>query len=60
MKAGEIAVPLEPGNEMPVVRHQAIGTQSHPASTERFLDNPLEREEILVLVKERPPPHAPV
>src|SRR5208337_3521343 len=55
---GKIAIPLGPNDEMPMVGHQTVSAQSQSASSQRFLNDPLERQKVLVLVKStlRPTP----
>ncbi len=57
---GKIAIPLGPNDKMPLVGHQAIHAQPHPASSKRFLKDSLERQEVLVLGEKQSPPHASV
>jgi hypothetical protein len=57
---GKIAIPLGPNDEMPMVRHQTASAQPHPASSQRFLNDPLERQEVLVLGENHSPARASV
>jgi len=57
---GKIAIPLGPNDEMPVVGHQTVSPQPHPASSQRFLNDPLERPKVLVLGEKHSPAHASV
>jgi hypothetical protein len=57
---GQIAIVLGPRDKMPVIGHQAVSAQPHPASSQRFRNDPLERQEVLVLGEKRSPAHASV
>src|SRR5208337_2677384 len=57
---GKIAIPLGPNDEMPVVGHQTVSPQPHPASSQRFLNDPLERQKVLVLGEKHSPARASV
>jgi hypothetical protein len=57
---GKIAIPLGPNDEMPVVGHQTVSAQPHPASSQRFLNDPLKRHKVLVFGEKQPPAHASV
>src|SRR5271157_4958566 len=57
---GKIAIPLGPNDKMPMVGHQTVSAQPHPASSLRFLNDPLERQKVLVLGEKHSPAHAPV
>src|SRR5208337_468415 len=57
---GKIAIPLGPNEKMPVVGHQTVSAQPHPASSQRFLNDPLERQKVLVLGEKHSPAHASV
>jgi hypothetical protein len=59
-KRGKIAIPLRPNDKMPMIGHQTISTQPHPTGTQRLLDDPLERQKILVLGEEHSPAHASI
>src|SRR5271166_1623212 len=45
---------------MPMVGHQTVSAHPHPASSQRFLNDPLERQEVLVLSEKQSPAHASV
>jgi hypothetical protein len=57
---GKIAIPLGPNDKMPMVGHQTVSAQPHAASSQRFLNDPLERQEVLVLGEKHSPAHASV
>jgi len=57
---GKIAIPLGPNDKMPMVGHQTVSAQPHPASSQRFLNDPLERQKVLVLGEKQSPAHASV
>src|SRR5271157_2343594 len=52
---GKIAIPLGPNDEMPVVGHQTASPPPHPASSRRFLNDPLRRQKVLVLGEKHSP-----
>ena len=56
----KLAIVLRPDHKMPMIGEQAVGAESHRAGAKRLLDDPLERQEILVLVKQRPAAHASI
>jgi len=43
-----------------VIRYQTVSAQSHPASSQRFLNDPLERQKVLVLCEKHSPARASV
>jgi hypothetical protein len=57
---GKIAISLGPNDKMPMVGHQTVSAQPHPASSQRFLNDPLERQEVLVLGEKQSPAQASV
>src|SRR5208283_1549041 len=57
---GKIAISLGPNDKMPMVGHQTVSAQPHPASSQRFLNDPLERQEVLVLGEKQSTAHASV
>jgi len=57
---GKIAIPLGPNDEMPVVGNQTVSPQPHPASSQRFLNDPFERQKVLVLGEKHSPARASV
>jgi len=57
---GKIAISLGSNDEMPMVGHQTVSAQPHPASSQRFLNDPLERQKVLVLGEKHSPAHASV
>src|SRR5271157_2792999 len=57
---GKIAIPLGPNDKMPMVGHPTVSAQAHPASSQRFLNDPLERQKVLVLGEKQSPAHASV
>ena len=57
---GKIAISLGPNDKMPMVRHQTVSAQPHPASSQRFLNDPLKRQKVLVLGEKHSPAHASV
>jgi len=57
---GKIAIPLGPNDKMPMVGHQKVSAQPHPASSQRFLNDPLEHPKVLVLGEKHSPAHASV
>src|SRR5208337_2155901 len=57
---GKIAIPLGPNDKMPMVGHQTVNTQPHPASSQRFLNDPLECQKVFVFGEKQSPAHAPV
>jgi hypothetical protein len=57
---GKIAIPLGPNDEMPLVGHQTVSPQPHPASSQRFLNDPLERQKVIVLGEKHSPARASV
>jgi len=57
---GKIAIPLGPNDEMPIIGHQTVSPQPHPASSQRFLNDPLKRQKALVLGEKHSPAHASV
>src|SRR5208282_5104475 len=44
--------------KMQMVGHQTASAQPHPASSLRFLNDPLERQKVLVLGEKQSPAHA--
>jgi hypothetical protein len=56
----KIAISLGPNDKMPMVGHQTVSAQLHPASSQRFLNDPLERQKVLVLSEKHSPAHASV
>ena len=57
---GKIAISLGPNDKMPMVGHQTVSARPHPASSQRFLNDPLERQKVLVLGEKQSPAHASV
>ena len=57
---GKIAIPLGPNDKMPMVGHQTLSAQPHPASSQRFLNDPLECPKVLVFGEKQSPAHASV
>ena len=57
---GKIAIPLGPNDKMPMVGHQTVSAQPHPASSQRFLNDPLECQKVLVFGEKQSPAHASV
>jgi|SRR5271157_2723401 len=57
---GKIAIPLGPNDEMPVVGHQTVSPLPHPASSQRFLNDQLERQKVLVFGEKHCPAHTSV
>src|SRR5208283_4704705 len=56
----KIAIPLGPNDKMPMVGHQSVSAQPHPASSQRFLNDPVEHQKVLVLGEKQSPAHASV
>src|SRR5208282_1827768 len=52
--------PLGPNDKVSMVGHQTVSAQPHPASSLRFLNDPLERQKVLVLGEKHSPAHASV
>ena len=50
-ESAEIAVPLGPKHEVPVIRKQTIGADPHGATLQRLFDTPLEGLEITLLLE---------
>src|SRR5208283_2094062 len=57
---GKIAISLGPNDKMPIVGHQTVSAQPHPASSQRFLNDPLERQKVHVLGEKHSPALASV
>ena len=57
---GKIAISLGPNDKMPMVGHQTVSAQPHLASSQRFLNDPLERQKVLVFGEKQSPAHASV
>src|SRR5271157_2807640 len=57
---GKIAISLAPNDKMPMIGHQTVSAQPHPARSPRFLNDPLERQKVLVLGEKHSPAHASV
>jgi hypothetical protein len=60
MNAGRYAIQLGPNDKMPMVGHQTVSAQPHLASSQRFLNDSLERQKVLVFGKKHSPAHASV
>lgn len=56
----EFALASRPEQEVPVVRHQAIGGEADAESVMRLRENPLERSIVGRFLKQQEAPHAPV
>ncbi len=56
----QVAVAFRPQDKMPVIRHQAVRTDTHRAAFERLLDDPFESLEIRIFQKQTHPAHATI
>ncbi len=56
----QLAILPGPKNQMPVIGHQAIADNAHRPSLDGSLDNPLESQVILAILKYGPPSNRPV
>ena len=54
-ETGEIAIPSRPHHEMPVIRHDAVGQESHRYSFTGLGQHPFKRRIITVVVKQTLP-----